>query len=88
MLARSLAAEWAAANVRVNAIAPGYFLSEMTARALEQNRPMRDEWERLTPMSRMGMPPELRGTVVYLASDASSYVTGSTVNVDGGYTAW
>jgi len=88
MLAKSLAAEWAPANVRVNALAPGYFLTAMTEGVLETNKPLRDLWESLTPMGRMGKPPELRGTVVYLASDASSYMTGHTLVVDGGYTVW
>ncbi len=60
----------------------------MTEGVLETNKPLRDLWESLTPMGRMGKPPELRGTVVYLASDASSYMTGHTLVVDGGYTVW
>jgi len=88
MLAKSLAAEWAPHEVRVNALAPGYFRTAMTDQVLATNKPLRDEWESLIPAGRMGTPAELRGAVVYLASDASSYMTGHTLVVDGGYTAW
>ncbi len=88
MLAKSLAAEWAPHQVRVNALAPGYFRTAMTDQVLADNKPLRDEWESLIPAGRMGTPNELRGAVVYLASDASSYMTGHTLVVDGGYTAW
>jgi len=88
MLAKSLAAEWAPHEVRVNALAPGYFRTAMTDQVLADNKPLRDEWESLIPAGRMGTPNELRGAVVYLASDASSYMTGHTLVVDGGYTAW
>ncbi|MDB5077000.1 MAG: family oxidoreductase [Chloroflexi bacterium] len=88
MMAKSLAAEWAPRGVRVNALAPGYMRTALTDQVLAGQPGLREAWEELTPMGRMGTPPELRGSVVYLASDASSYVTGHALVVDGGYTVW
>jgi NAD(P)-dependent dehydrogenase (short-subunit alcohol dehydrogenase family) len=86
-LTRDLAVHWAPANIRVNAIGPAYFPSEMTAGILESPDVLR-EIERRTPLSRIGQPEELKGPVVFFASDASSYVTGEILYVDGGWTAW
>jgi NAD(P)-dependent dehydrogenase (short-subunit alcohol dehydrogenase family) len=84
-LTKSLAAEWAPFNVRVNAIAPGYIKTLMSP----VDRPeFRQHWIEDAPMLRYGMPVELGPTLVYLASDASSFVTGSVLVVDGGYTLW
>jgi len=90
LLTKSLATEWAGYNVRVNTIAPGYMNTELTAMFIkdERNKPTVDRWMQFTPMGRVGEPEELGGIAVYLASDASSYVTGSVFTVDGGYTAW
>lgn len=85
-LTRDLAAQWAPRGVRVNALAPGYFLSEMTERRLAD--PASVEWiERSTPLGRYGAEDELDGPLLFLASDASSFMTGQTVIVDGGWTA-
>jgi NAD(P)-dependent dehydrogenase (short-subunit alcohol dehydrogenase family) len=73
MLTKSLAAEWAPHNVRVNSISPGYIGTEMTLKAIDWI----PQWEKRTPVGRMGKPEELQGIVLYLASDASSYTTGS-----------
>jgi LAO/AO transport system ATPase len=86
-LTRELAAEWAARGVRVNAIAPGWFPSEMTAGMIDDERSQR-YIARGCPMQRMGRPCELDGALLYLASDASSYCTGQTLAVDGGWTTW
>jgi len=83
MLSKSLAVEWAQYNIRVNSISPGYIKTEMTMEV----KHMFPLWEPLIPMGRLGEPKELAGAVLYLASDASSYVTGSNLVVDGGYTA-
>jgi NAD(P)-dependent dehydrogenase (short-subunit alcohol dehydrogenase family) len=84
-LTRELAAQWAADGVRVNAIAPGWFPSEMTAELLDDERSQR--WfERQCPMRRPGRIDELDGVLLFLASDASSYCTGQVITVDGGWT--
>jgi NAD(P)-dependent dehydrogenase (short-subunit alcohol dehydrogenase family) len=82
MLTQSMAVEWAPYGVRVNSISPGYMKTEMT---LSTMSPFFPAWEALTPMGRLGEPRELRGALLYLASDASSYVTGHDMVVDGGY---
>ncbi|MDG5761954.1 glucose 1-dehydrogenase [Natronococcus sp. A-GB1] len=87
MLTKSLAVEWADHGVRVNAIAPGYMRTDLVDEVLEENPEMEETWLENTPMGRLGRPEELRELVVYLGSDASSYMTGSTVVMDGGYTA-
>jgi NAD(P)-dependent dehydrogenase (short-subunit alcohol dehydrogenase family) len=87
MITKSLAAEWAGRGVRVNAVAPGYVATELTLRGMS-NPEWREEWLRSTPLGRVAEPAEIAPAVVYLASDASSYVTGSVLVIDGGYTAW
>ncbi|CAF1120601.1 unnamed protein product [Rotaria sp. Silwood1] len=85
LLTKSLASEWAQHNIRVNSISPGYMNTSLTAKGL-QNPEWAQQWRSLTPMNRVGEPHELAGLVVYLASDASSFVTGSNILIDGGYT--
>ena len=85
-LTRELAAEWGRGGVRVNALAPGWFPSEMTAELFGDERSM--AWvRRKSPMGRAGEPHELDGALLFLSSDASSYVTGHILAVDGGWTA-
>ena len=84
-LTRELAAQWAREGVRVNAIAPGFFRSEMTVELFEDDRAKR--WfERNCPMGRPGRLEELDGALLFLASDASSYCTGQVLTIDGGWT--
>ena len=83
-LSRSLAVEWAPHGVRVNSLSPGYMKTEMTVAGMSHLFPA---WEALTPLGRLGTPGELRGALLFLASDASSYLTGHDLVVDGGYLA-
>jgi NAD(P)-dependent dehydrogenase (short-subunit alcohol dehydrogenase family) len=87
MLTKSLAGEWASRGVRVNAIAPGYIGTEMTKIGMS-NESWDKVWKEMTPMGRVGEPREVAAPVVFLASDASSYFTGSVLTMDGGYTCW
>lgn len=84
-LTKSLAAEWAPYDVRVNALSPGYVKTEMAP--VDEPR-FRRHWIEDAPMQRYAMPEELGPSLIYLASDASSFVTGSVLVVDGGYTLW
>ena len=81
-LTRHLAVYWAGDNVRVNSLSPGPFPADSAPRAIVSRL------EAHSPMRRMGRPDELRGAVVFLASDASSYLTGHDLVVDGGWSAW
>jgi NAD(P)-dependent dehydrogenase (short-subunit alcohol dehydrogenase family) len=83
----SLAAEWADRGVRVNAVAPTYIETEMTMYR-HDNDGMIDVWLRDTPMHRLGKPDEIASVVHFLASDASSLMTGTTVVADAGFTCW
>jgi NAD(P)-dependent dehydrogenase (short-subunit alcohol dehydrogenase family) len=86
-LTRGMAAEWAPYGIRVNAVAPGFILTDQTRASASVPEIYRRNVEN-TPMKRYGRLDELKGTIVYLASEASSFMTGSLVTVDGGYTIW
>jgi NAD(P)-dependent dehydrogenase (short-subunit alcohol dehydrogenase family) len=83
-LTRSLAVEWADRGVRVNAVAPGYIETDMTE-GLRQNEGLRTMLEGKIPLHRFARPEEVASTICYLASDASSYITGRHFLVDGGF---
>ena len=87
MLTKALAAEWAKSGVRVNALAPGYIGTEMIQKIRERPE-LFNVWVDMTPMGRIGEPSEVAAAVLYLASAASSYVTGAILSIDGGYTTW
>lgn len=86
LLTKSLALDWAAKGVRVNTIAPGYFETDLTA-GVRNHAVMADRLLGKTPLGRFGVPSEIAGAAVFLASPASSYVTGQSILVDGGWTA-
>ncbi|HIG18418.1 MAG TPA: SDR family oxidoreductase, partial [Candidatus Handelsmanbacteria bacterium] len=83
---KTMAVEWAQRGVRVNAIAPAYIETEMTAEVKRRDK-LRGWVEDRTPMGRFGQPEEVAWPILFLCSDAASYVTGTTLYVDGGWTA-
>jgi NAD(P)-dependent dehydrogenase (short-subunit alcohol dehydrogenase family) len=84
-LTKALAVEWAKYNIRVNAIAPGYIETELTAHFKEKEIDIYESIRDRTALKRWGLPEDIVGTLIYLASDASEYMTGQTLYIDGGY---
>ncbi|MEG2234193.1 MAG: SDR family oxidoreductase [Oscillospiraceae bacterium] len=84
-MTRSLAMEWAEYGIRVNSLSPGYIATPMS---VDTPKELRDAWDPLMPMHRMGNPEELVPAVLYLAADASGYTSGSDIIVDGAYTCF
>lgn len=82
-LTRRMALEWAPYGIRVNAIAPGFVATEVAGRLFEEDPDLREELKRV-PLGRAATPEDIVGTAIYLGSDASSYVTGAVIVVDGG----
>lgn len=87
MLTRNLATEWAKHNIQVNGIGPGYFATKQTAPIRENGHPFNEFILKRTPANRWGLPEDLGGPVVFLASDASNFVSGHILYVDGGILA-
>jgi NAD(P)-dependent dehydrogenase (short-subunit alcohol dehydrogenase family) len=85
---RALAADWAPQGVTVNAIAPGGFMTDANRRWFREKPSFQQEVEALIPMGRLGQPEEIGPLAVYVASEASSYMTGALLVIDGGYTLW
>jgi len=89
-LTRSLAAEWAPKNIMVNSISPGYTETALVLDLLKTplGQTVLPRWMDMTPMRRMAKTEELQGALVYLASEASDFMTGSDIVIDGGYSCW
>jgi sorbose reductase len=81
-LTKAMAVEFAPHNIRVNSVSPGYIRTELVEPLADYHA----QWESKIPLGRMGRPDELTGLYLYLASAASSYMTGSDIVIDGGYT--
>lgn len=88
MLTKVLATEWAKKHIRVNAIAPGYTRTELVDDVIEKGMISLEAIEKRTPMGRIAESEEMVGLAVFMASDESSYMTGSIVNIDGGWVAY
>jgi len=86
-LTRGMASEWAQHNIRVNALAPGFIHTQQTAASARIPEVLQRNLAN-TPMKRYGRVDELKGAIVFLASEASSFATGTVLTIDGGYTVW
>lgn len=86
-LSRSLAVEWVDQGIRVNAVSPGYILSDMTRASVERDPQRAAFWRDRIPAGDMGTPQHVAAAVVFLASQASAYIVGQSIVIDGGYTA-
>ncbi|KAJ5165921.1 hypothetical protein N7492_006217 [Penicillium capsulatum] len=87
-LARSLAMEWGRHGIRVNSLCPGHIITPMVEEVFQQNPAARATWEAENMLGRLAMPEEFRGAALFSLSDASSFMTGTTMLIDGGHTAW
>lgn len=87
-LARNLAAEWGNSGIRVNSLSPGYIMTDMVEKLLVQNPERKEEWASQNMLGRLSSPAEYRGAAVFLLSDASSFMTGADLVIDGGHSAW
>ena len=87
-LGRSLAMEWGRHGIRVNSLCPGHIITPMVQQVFQQTPAARATWEAENMLGRLALPEEFRGTALFCLSDASSFMTGSTLIIDGGHTAW
>ncbi|EGN96008.1 hypothetical protein SERLA73DRAFT_185498 [Serpula lacrymans var. lacrymans S7.3] len=87
-MARSMACELGPKKIRVNSLSPGHIYTNMTAAYLDSQPHLLEKWSSMNPLGRLGRPDELRGVVAWLASDASSFCTGSDIIVSGGHHSW
>lgn len=87
-MGRSMACELGHRGIRVNTLSPGHIRTSMTASCLETNPGLEEKWSSLNPLGRIGSPHEIRGVISWLASDASSFCTGSDIIVSGGHHSW
>lgn len=87
-LCRSLAAEWGEHRIRVNTLSPGYIMTAMLTDLFEESPERKAKWAKENMLGRLSDPHEYRGAAVFALSDASTYMTGSDIRIDGGHTAW
>ncbi|TVY85612.1 D-arabinitol 2-dehydrogenase [ribulose-forming], partial [Lachnellula willkommii] len=87
-LARNLASEWGQHGIRVNTISPGYIVTAMVEALFEKFPDRREDWPKQNMLGRLSAPEEYRGAAVFLISDASSFMTGADLKMDGGHSAW
>ncbi|KAF2691823.1 NAD(P)-binding protein [Lentithecium fluviatile CBS 122367] len=87
-LARNLASEWGEHKIRVNTISPGYIVTAMVEALFEQFPERKKEWPTQNMLGRLSAPREYRGAAVFLISEASSFMTGSDLRIDGGHSSW
>ncbi len=87
-LARNLASEWGEHGIRVNTISPGYIVTDMVEKLFEAHPERRTEWAKQNMLGRVSMPKEYKGAAVFLISEASSFMTGADLKMDGGHSAW
>jgi NAD(P)-dependent dehydrogenase (short-subunit alcohol dehydrogenase family) len=87
-LGRNLASEWGQYNIRVNTISPGYIVTAMVEELFVKFPERKVDWPTQNMLGRLSKPQEYRGAAVFLISDASSFMTGSDLKVDGGHSAW
>ena len=87
-LGRNLAMEWSKHGIRVNSLCPGHIMTPMVMKNFEDEPHLKPLWEGANMMKRLSNPEEFRGAALFLISDASSFMTGGTLTIDGGHTAW
>ncbi|EER27720.1 hypothetical protein D8B26_006177 [Coccidioides posadasii str. Silveira] len=87
-LGRNLAMEWGSKGIRVNSLCPGHVITPMVEKNFEEVPDLKKTWEKESMLGRLSRPEEFTGAVIFMLSDASSYMTGSSLVIDGGHTAW
>lgn len=87
-LGRNLAAEWGPYGIRVNTLSPGYILTQMLQNLFDDYPERKTKWAGENMLGRISMPNEYRGAAVFLLSDASTFMTGADLRIDGGHAAW
>ena len=87
-LAKNLASEWGGYGIRVNTLSPGYIVTAMVEELFKRFPERRTDWPRQNMLGRLSRPEEYRGAAVFLMSDASAFMTGADLRIDGGHAAW
>lgn len=87
-LGRNLAMEWGPKGIRVNSLCPGHVVTPMVEKNFEEVPGLKETWEKESMLNRLAKPEEFTGAAIFMLSDASSYMTGSALVIDGGHTAW